>query len=78
MQLWGREGKDIYGMLLASELLNCRIIFKLHSRQTYTKKYIHKAKIFPPNLGTMLIYLDIFFFARIKFSRDLIQQNASV
>jgi len=65
MQLWGRdkgrEGKDIYGRLPASGLLNSRIILKLHSRETYTKKYIQRAKIFPPNLGTMLIYLDIFF-----------------
>lgn len=35
----GREGQDIYGMFLASGLLNSKIIFKLHSRETY-KKYI--------------------------------------
>lgn len=70
----GREGQDIYGTFLASGSLNSKIIFKLHSRETYTK-YIWKAEIFLPNLGTMLIYLDMFFFACIKFSRNTIQQK---
>lgn len=35
----GREGQDIYGLLLAPGLLNSKIVFKLHSRETY-KKYI--------------------------------------
>lgn len=47
MQLGGgREGIDIYGVLLASRLLRTSTIFKLRSRDMYTKKYIQKQKYF--------------------------------